>query len=289
MIVQPVPAGPSPVALGCSSGIIHGPGVYLRISCADCDPRSAGRLNGYCKMVGIGTIINVVAVLVGGTAGTILGTRLPARMRETIMYGLGLLTIVIGVQLSFQTDDILIVLGSLLVGGIIGELLHIEDYINRVGRWIERKTTRNRGIAAQPPNTAHAGTTRFSRAFLTASLVFCVGPMAIIGSFNDGMKGDYTILAVKSVLDLFAALAFASTMGPGVIAAALSVGVYQGALTLGAGWASSVLSDPLIAEMTATGGVLMLAIGLGLLEIKQIRTGNLLPALLVAPLIAALK
>jgi len=239
-------------------------------------------------MIGTGTVINVVAVLVGGTLGTLLGTRLPERMRETIMHGLGLLTIVIGVQLSFQTENVLIVLGSLLVGGIIGELLRIEDYINRAGRWIERKTTRNSGAAAQPLDTAHPGTTRFSRAFLTASLVFCVGPMAIIGSFNDGMKGDYAILAVKSALDFFAALAFASTMGPGVIAAALSVGVYQGALTLGAGWASGILSDPLIAEMTATGGVLMLAIGLALLELKQIRTGNLLPALLVAPLIAAL-
>lgn len=232
-------------------------------------------------MTGTGTIINITAVLVGGMLGTFLGARLPERIRETIMHGLGLLTIVIGIQLSFQTDNVLIVLGSLLVGGIGGELLHIEDYINRAGRWIERKTTRNSGVV-QP------GPTRFSRAFLTASLVFCVGPMAIIGSFNDGIKGDYAILAIKSALDFFAALAFASTMGPGVIAAALSVGVYQGALTLTAGWASAALSDPMITEMTATGGVLMLAIGLGLLEIKQIRTGNLLPALLAAPLIAAL-
>lgn len=240
-------------------------------------------------MIGTGTVINVVAVLVGGMLGTFLGARLPERIRETIMHGLGLLTIVIGVQLSFQTENVLIVLGSLLIGGIAGELLHIEDHINRLGRWIERKTTRNGGMTtAQPPDTTQPGTTRFSRAFLTASLVFCVGPMAIIGSFNDGIKGDYTILAVKSALDFFAALAFASTMGPGVIAAALSVGVYQGTLTLGAGWISGLLSDPMIAEMTATGGVLMLAIGLGLLELKQIRTGNLLPALLAAPLIAAL-
>lgn len=240
-------------------------------------------------MIGTGTVINVVAVLVGGMLGTFLGARLPERIRETIMHGLGLLTIVIGVQLSFQTENVLIVLGSLLIGGIAGELLHIEDYINRLGRWIERKTTRNGGMpTAQPPDTTQPGTTHFSRAFLTASLVFCVGPMAIIGSFNDGIKGDYTILAVKSALDFFAALAFASTMGPGVIAAALSVGVYQGTLTLGAGWISGLLSDPMIAEMTATGGVLMLAIGLGLLELKQIRTGNLLPALLAAPLIAAL-
>jgi uncharacterized membrane protein YqgA involved in biofilm formation len=239
-------------------------------------------------MIGIGTLINVVAVVVGGTAGTVLGARLPERIRETIMHGLGLVVLAIGIQLSFKTANILIVLGSLLVGGIAGELLRIEERINSVGRWLERKTTRNNRASEQPPGTAHSGATRFSRAFLTASLVFCVGPMAIVGSFNDGMRGDYTILAIKSALDLFAALAFASTMGPGVIAAALSVGVYQGALTLGAGWASVVLSDPMIAEMTATGGVLMLAIGLALLELKQIRTGNLLPAILVAPLIVAL-
>jgi uncharacterized membrane protein YqgA involved in biofilm formation len=241
-------------------------------------------------MIGIGTLINIVAVLVGGTAGTVLGARLPGRMRETIMNGLGLVVLAIGIQLSFKTANILIVLGSLLVGGIVGELLRIEDRINSVGRWIEQKTTRNHRTSPsdQPSNTAHPAASRFSRAFLTASLVFCVGPMAIVGSFNDGMRGDYTILAIKSALDFFAALAFASTMGPGVIAAALSVGVYQGALTLGAGWASAVLSDPMIAEMTATGGVLMLAIALALLELKQIRTGNLLPAILVAPLIVAL-
>ncbi len=236
-------------------------------------------------MIGIGTLINIVTVVVGGAAGTFLGTRLPERIRETIMNGLGLLTIIIGVQLSLKTSNVLIVLGSLLVGGIMGELLHIEDRINQWGRWLERKTTRSNAPIQQ--EATHSGATRFSRAFLTASLVFCVGPMAILGSFQDGLTGDYTLLAVKATLDLFAALAFASTMGPGVIFAALSVGLYQGALTLGAGWASAVLSDPMIAEMTATGGVLMLAIGLGLLELKQIRTGNLLPAILIAPLIVA--
>lgn len=239
-------------------------------------------------MIGIGTLINVVAVLVGGTAGIILGPRLPERMRETIMNGLGLMVIAIGVQLAFKTANVLILLGSLLLGGIVGELLRLEDRVNQLGRWIERRTVRDGNSSAPDPGGARPATTRFSRAFLTASLVFCVGPMAIVGSFQDGLAGDYTLLAIKSALDLFAALAFASTMGPGVIFAALTVGVYQGALTLGAGWASAVLTDPLIAEMTATGGLLMMSIGLGLLEIKHIRTGNLLPAVFVAPLIAAL-
>ncbi len=234
-------------------------------------------------MTGTGTLINVVTVLLGGAAGLWLGARLPERMRETIMHGLGLLTLVIGVQLTFETDNILIVLGSLLVGGIIGEGMRIEGRIDRLGRWLERRTAGGGG----EPAASDTGSTRFSHAFLSASLLFCVGPMTILGSIQDGLTGDYTLLAVKATLDGFAALAFASTMGPGVLFSALTVLIYQGALTLGAGWASAVLTDPMVAEMTATGGVLMLALGLGLLEIKRIRAGNLLPALIVAPLIVA--
>jgi uncharacterized membrane protein YqgA involved in biofilm formation len=168
----------------------------------------------------------------------------------------------------------------------LGEWIDVEDRIDRVGRWLEQKALKN---GERPPSAADpAGSTRFSRAFMMASLIFCVGPMAIIGSFQDGLNGDYELLAIKSALDFFAALAFASTMGPGVIFAGLTVLVYQGGLTLGAGWVSKVLTEAMIAEMTATGGVLMLAIGLQLLELKRIRTGNLLPGLVVAPLIVAL-
>jgi uncharacterized membrane protein YqgA involved in biofilm formation len=239
-------------------------------------------------MVGTGTIINTIAVLLGGALGTALGARLPERIRETVMHGLGLVVLAIGVHLTFETTEILIVLGSVLLGGVLGELLRIENRINELGRWIERKTAKDDSANAPQPEAApRPRTTRFSGAFLTASLVFCVGPMAILGSFQDGLEGDFGILAIKSALDFFAAMAFASTMGPGVIAAAASVAAYQGALTLGAGWASSALTDPMIAEMTATGGVLMLAIGLGLLELKRIRTGNLLPALGIAPIIVA--
>ena len=233
-------------------------------------------------MIGIGTIINVITVLFGGTVGTLLGARLPERVRQTIMAALGLVTLTIGIHLSFETNNILVVLGSLLLGGIVGELLRIEERLNGIGRWIEKRTTKN------SPEVTQTGPSRFSRAFLTASLVFCVGPMTILGSFQDGLTGDYTLLAIKSTLDLFAGLAFASTLGAGVIASALTVLVYQGALTLGAGWVSALLTDPMIAEMSATGGVLMIALGLGLLEIKQIRTGNLLPGLFIAPVIVAI-
>ncbi len=237
-------------------------------------------------MIATGTVINVVTVLLGGTLGTVLGNRLPERMRETIMHGLGLLTMVIGFQLSLETENILIVLGSLLLGGLLGELLHIERAIDQLGHWLERRISSEEvpDAEALPPGS-HAGATTFSHAFLTASLVFCVGPMTILGSIQDGLTGDYTLLAVKATMDGFASLAFASTLGPGVIFSALTVLVYQGALTLGAGWADAVLTDPMVAEMTATGGVLMLALGLGLLQIKKIRAGNLLPAIAIAPII----
>jgi len=238
-------------------------------------------------MVATGTIINVVTVLVGGTLGTVLGNRLPQRMRETIMHALGLLTMVIGFQLSFETDNILIVLGSLLLGGLLGELLRIEKAIDQVGHWLERRTGAEERPSAGATPAPTGGATTFSHAFLTASLVFCVGPMTILGSIQDGLTGDYTLLAVKSTMDGFASLAFASTLGPGVVFSALTVLIYQGALTLGAGWADAVLTDPMVAEMTATGGVLMLALGLGLLQIKKIRAGNLLPAIAVAPAIVA--
>jgi hypothetical protein len=153
-----------------------------------------------------------------------------------------------------------------------------------MGQWLERSTGSAHRPEVEPSET---GSTTFSHAFLTASLVFCVGPMTILGSIQDGLTGDYTLLAVKSTMDGFASLAFASTLGPGVIFSAITVLVYQGALTLGAGWADAVLTDPMVAEMTATGGVLMLALGLGLLQIKRIRAGNLLPAIVFAPIIVA--
>jgi uncharacterized membrane protein YqgA involved in biofilm formation len=247
-------------------------------------------------VIGIGTIINTIAVLIGGALGMGLGSRFPTRLRETVMHGLGLVVLIIGVHLSLETQELLIVLGSVLLGGIVGELLCIEDRLNSIGRWLERRTAKTEapqsgqeGEAGSeiPKKTPDRGRTRFSQAYLTASLVFCVGPMTILGSFQDGLTGDYKVLAIKSMLDFFAAMAFASTMGPGVLSAALTVLVYQGVLTLGARWISGALTDAMIAEMTATGGVLMLSIGISLLELRKIRTGNLLPAIVIAPIIVA--
>jgi uncharacterized membrane protein YqgA involved in biofilm formation len=235
-----------------------------------------------------GTILNVATVLVGSALGTVLGNRLPERIRETVVHGLGLTTLVIGLSLALKTQNILIALASILLGGISGELLDIEAALERLGRWLEERSSRLKVPGLGGTADSASRTANFVRGFLTASLVFCVGPMTIMGSIQDGLTGDFTLLALKSTMDGFAALAFASSLGWGVMFAALTVLFYQGGITLGAGWLKAALTDPMINEMTAVGGILMLGIGLGLLEIKRIRVGNLLPALFIAPFIVAL-
>ena len=226
-----------------------------------------------------GTLINIVAVLVGGGLGTILGSRLPARMRETVMHGIGLVTLMVGVHLTLETQNTLIVLGSILIGAILGEWWRIDAGLEALSARLRERVSRR--LSAK--SLQH-----FSEGFVTASLVFCVGPMTVLGSIQDGLTGDFTLLAIKSLLDGFTALAFASTLGVGVLFSALTILVYQGGLSLLAGLAQNALTAPMIAEMTATGGVLILAIGLLLLDIKRIRVANLLPALAIAPAIVAL-
>ncbi len=225
-----------------------------------------------------GTLLNVVTVVIGGTLGAVLGARLPERVRETVMHGLGLLTFVIGISMALTTRNILIVLASILFGAIIGEILDIQARLDVVGRLLEERFARG----------GEAGT--FTRGFVTASLVFCVGPLSILGSIQDGLLGDFNLLAIKSTLDGFAGLAFASTLGIGVAFAALTVLLYQGGLSVAAMLLGSVLGSvtrdtPWVIEMSATGGVLIMGIGLLLLDLKRIRVANLLPAILIAPLI----
>ncbi len=227
-----------------------------------------------------GTLINVGAVVAGGLAGTALGNRLPEKMRVTVLQGLGLITLTIGVSMAITTKNILIPLFSILIGGILGELLHIEDALERFGKWTE----------ARLGGLFRGGQTTFAQGFITASLVFCVGPMTILGSIQDGLMGDYTLLAVKSLMDAFAAMALAATLGPGVILSAATILVYQGALSIAAGLFGVALggvsrTTPWVIEMTATGGVVILSIAFLLLDIKRIRAANLLPAVFIAPLI----
>lgn len=228
-----------------------------------------------------GTVLNTAAIVIGSLIGMVLGNRLPDKVRETVLNGLGLMVLVVGASMALQSQNILIPMFSVLAGGIIGELLRIEDRLQAVGIWLERKTGRY---------LARGERGSVVRAFVTASLVFCVGPLAILGSIQDGLTGDTNLLAIKSTLDGFASLAFAATLGPGVILSALAVFVYQGAISLFAIGLGSLLGEvtrqtPWVIELTATGGVLILGIGLLLLEIKRIRVGNLLPAVLLAPII----
>jgi uncharacterized membrane protein YqgA involved in biofilm formation len=221
-----------------------------------------------------GTLINTATVIVGSTLGTFLRSRFPDRVRRMVIWGVGLVSLVIGLQMSLTTKNILVVLGSLLTGGIIGELVRLHEGLNRLGDILQAQLTTEKDSA-------------FSKGFVTASLLFCVGPMTILGSIQDGLSGDYTLLATKSILDGFASLALAASMGWGVLFAALTVLVYQGGLTLGAGLIKTALTEPMVAEMTATGGTLILAIGLNLLDLTTIRVANFLPALVVAPLVVA--
>ena len=226
-----------------------------------------------------GTFINIVTVLVGGALGLLFGARLPERVRQTVVAGLGLFTAAMGVQMFLKTENPIIVLGSLLVGGLVGEWWRIEDGLRGLGAFLEKRFASGDGSSGSP----------FVRGFLTASLVFCVGPMTILGSIQDGLSGDYQLLATKAVLDGFASLAFASTLGVWVLFSTLTILIYQGGLSLLAAQAQRLISPPMMAEMTAVGGVLLLGIAISsLLEIKPIRVGNFLPALLIAPLIVAL-
>lgn len=223
-----------------------------------------------------GTWINVATVLCGGVLGLALGSRFPDKVRQTVMAGLGLVTLVIGLQMALETKNILVVLGSLLAGGILGELLDLDGRIVRLAARVEGRFS-GRGASGA-----------FARAWVTTSLLFCVGPLTFTGALEDGLTGDYHLLATKAMLDGFAALAFSSALGAGVLASAGTVLVYQGGLSLAAGAVKSVLGAAMITEMSATGGILVLALGLGLLELKAMRVANFLPALAIAPAVVAL-
>jgi uncharacterized membrane protein YqgA involved in biofilm formation len=223
-----------------------------------------------------GTLLNIATVITGSIIGLIFGARIPAKLKETVIAGMGLFTVAMGLQMFLNTENPLIVLGAILIGTLLGEWWRIEDGLHRLGEILEQRFSREEDD----------GSNKFVRGFLTASLLFCVGPMTILGSIQDGLTGDYNLLAVKSVLDGFASIAFASTLGIGVAFSALIILVYQGGISLLAGQLNAIVNASMMNELTAAGGVLLMGVGISnLLEIKKIRVGNMLPALLVAPLI----
>jgi uncharacterized membrane protein YqgA involved in biofilm formation len=223
-----------------------------------------------------GTLLNIATVLIGGVIGLVFGARIPDKLKETVIAGMGLFTAAMGLQMFLNTENPLIVLGSLLIGTLLGEWWRIEDGLQNLGKFLEQRFSKE----------GEDGSNKFVRGFLTASLLFCVGPMTILGSIQDGLTGDYNLLAVKSVLDGFASMAFASTLGVGVLFSTIIILVYQGGVSLLAAQLDALVTPSMMNELTATGGVILLGLALSsLLEIKKIRVGNMLPALAIAPVI----
>ena len=229
-----------------------------------------------------GTLINVGAVLLGALIGTLAGGRFPEGVHQRVLAGLGLVTLVIGVDngLAWRDDGsgrvLLSVLGGVLLGGIVGELLAIEHRLQRLGDRLQARFA------------AADGGSPVSEAFFTATLLFCVGPLTVLGSINDGLRGDIELLTTKALLDGFASIALSAALGWGVALSAGAVLLIQGTITLGAGLFEDVLvGEPLLA-LTSAGGILIVGIALKLLDIRDVKVGNFLPALVAAPLIAAI-
>lgn len=239
-------------------------------------------------MIGVGTLVNIVAILVGSSVGAVVGDRLTERSRTLTTDILGLITVLNGalslkVVLSGDMVDaigdtwvIFLLLAALLLGGLVGSLLRVEDRLDGLGQQLRAKLARGSGQGS------------FVEGFVTASLVFCIGPLAIMGAFDDAMGLGTDKLILKSVLDLFASMAFAASFGWGVAASAIAVGVYQGLLTVVGLGLGTMWDAAQIDAMTAVGGLLLIAIGLRLLHIKQIAIGNLLPSLFLAPYLLTL-
>ena len=242
-------------------------------------------------MLGLGTILNVVAIVLGALIGVLIGNRLPEKMSRLLTDAMGLVVLVIGAMNLMALWDkdfvaavtaagtLLVVLASLIVGGITGSLLQIEERLEQFGGWLQKKTSKE-----------NAGQSRekFIEGFVNASLLFTIGPMAVLGALSDGLGQGIETLALKSTLDGFTAIAFAAALGWGVAFSAIPVGLWQGILTVAAALMGALMPAAVVASITATGGILLLATGLRVLQIRMISVASLLPALVAAPLITLL-
>lgn len=223
-------------------------------------------------MPGTGTIINVITVIIGSGLGLLLRNRLSDVYKSIILQGVGILTLVIGMQMALKTENILLLLISVILGGISGQLLKLEEQIDSFADQVKNKFARKDDAF-------------FSEGFITASIIFCVGPMTILGSINDGLRGDINLLAIKSVLDGFTALALTTTFGIGVIFSVFTIIIIQGGITFSAVLIDQFFNEMMINEMTAAGGVLIVGIGFILLDIKRVKVATFLPALVFAPIL----
>jgi uncharacterized membrane protein YqgA involved in biofilm formation len=229
-----------------------------------------------------GTLINVATVLAGTAVGVTVGSRLPSGVQQRVLAGLGMITLVIGVDLALawggegtSTETPLYVLGGVLLGGLVGEALGIERRLEALGDFVQSRLASGEGSTV-------------SEGFVDASLLFCVGSLTVVGSIQDGLTGDYGTLATKAVLDGFASIALAATLGWGVGLSVVTILVVQGGLTLGAGLFDDLLQGEALAVLTSAGGVTVIGIALKLLDVKDVRVGNFLPALVIAPALVGL-
>lgn len=222
-----------------------------------------------------GTIVNTLAIIVGSLAGLAFGSGIPDKYHRTVIHAISLAILLIGLKSAMKTENLLLIIFSLAIGSVVGEFLRIEDRLENIGKWLDVKLSKaGKGI---------------SKGFVTASLVFCVGSMAIVGSLESGLTGNHQTLFAKSVLDGISSIVFASSFGIGVLLSSLSVFIYQGLITITASFMEQFLTEAVVNQMSAIGGLLIMAIGINLLEIKKLKVANMLPAILMPLLYFILK
>lgn len=217
----------------------------------------------------LGTLVNTVSIIIGGTIGTLLKIGISDRFKKIIMQGLSLSVLVIGLDNALKYKNLLLVIISIVIGCIIGEAIDIERLLNNFGNSIEKKFANN------------GSDSNISKGFVTTSLIYCVGAMSIVGALKDGLQGDHSILYAKSMLDGISAIIFASTFGIGVVLSSVSVFLYQGIITIGSSFLQGLLTKPIIVDMSAIGGILIIGISLNILNIIKIKVGNMLPAIFI--------
>lgn len=221
-----------------------------------------------------GTLINASAVMLGSIIGLIINSKIPKKITNTAFHGVGLFTIVLGIMMAIKTNNFLIMIFSIVIGAVIGEIIDIDKRINNFGDWIKKKyKTRNE---------------RFSEGFITAFMLYCMGSMTILGAFEEGIYGIPNLLVAKSVLDGFSSIVLAATMGIGVFFSFIPLIIFQGGLTLFASNMQTVFTEIIITELTAVGGVILLGLGITMLEIKKIRVLNMLPSLIIVVILTYL-
>ena len=220
----------------------------------------------------IGTLVNVLAIIAGGFLGAALGSRLPDRIRMTVFQAIGLCSLVLGISMTLKSAEMLIMFGSIIIGAILGEILRLEQRFANLGNWLKKR------MGASNPE--------FTNGVISATMMFCVGSMAILGPFSEALLGDRTLLYTKSMLDGITSVAFAAAFGTGIILSILPLFIYQGCLTVFASLLVPLLPEAILTELTAVGGLLIMGIGINLLKIKEIPLLNFMPSLIVVVVLA---